>query len=393
MNVLITIARILVGVLFIFSGLVKANDPLGLSYKMQEFFELWHMGGLNDLTLSMSVIMIAVEIIAGFALLIGWQMRFFSWLLLLLIIFFTFLTGYADLSGKFKNCGCFGDCFPISARTSFIKDIILLLLIAFLFTNRIRIRPLFSNRVSVVLMSLVTLFSFGIQWYVLKHLPFFDCLPYKKENNISEKMKIPPGSVPDSFAIRFVYEKGGKLHEFDMMELPADIETYTFKDRKQSLVKKGNAVPAITGFSVSGESGVDSTQHILDLPFVVLLFLENPDANLKKWDAEFGLMYTLIRSKNIPVFIITTSIEPVRAAIQNTAFTDIPILKCDFTAIRTAARANPTIYVLEKGTVKGKWSYVDIDEAEQFIRSLKNQPVVPRSHPVPDSASSQPVIN
>ena len=146
MNVLITIVRLLVGLLFIFSGLVKANDPLGLSYKMQEFFELWKMSRFNDLTLAMSVSMIAIEIIAGVALLIGWRMRFFSRLLLLLMIFFTFLTGYADLSGKFKNCGCFGDCLPISARTSFIKDILLLGMILFLFFYRNRIR--FNNQLA-----------------------------------------------------------------------------------------------------------------------------------------------------------------------------------------------------------------------------------------------------
>src|SRR4051812_22698364 len=123
MNKTINITRILVGALFIFSGLVKANDPLGLSYKMKEFFELWNVGLLqshffmknilvnffqfwHDHSLSLSVFMIAFEIIAGVALLLGWRMKLFSWLLLILIVFFTFLTGYAYLSGKFTNCGC-----------------------------------------------------------------------------------------------------------------------------------------------------------------------------------------------------------------------------------------------------------------------------------------------
>jgi uncharacterized membrane protein YphA (DoxX/SURF4 family) len=125
---LLQVSRILTGLLFIFSGLVKANDPLGLSYKMQEFFDLWGMHALNEYSLAFSIIIIAFEIIAGMALLIGWQMKMISWLLLLLIIFFTFLTGYAYLSGQFKNCGCFGDCIPITPLTSFLKDILLLLL-------------------------------------------------------------------------------------------------------------------------------------------------------------------------------------------------------------------------------------------------------------------------
>ena len=124
-NVLLII-RWIVGVLFIFSGLVKANDPLGLSYKMQEFFEVWQLHGFNNYTLSLSIIMNVFEILAGVAVIVGWRMKLFSWLLLLLIIFFTFLTGYALFSGKIKTCGCFGDCLPLTPAQSFGKDIFLL---------------------------------------------------------------------------------------------------------------------------------------------------------------------------------------------------------------------------------------------------------------------------
>ncbi|HZI54873.1 MAG TPA: MauE/DoxX family redox-associated membrane protein, partial [Chitinophagaceae bacterium] len=178
MNILINTTRVIVGILFIFSGLVKAIDPLGLSYKMQEFFELWHLTQFNNHTLWLSVVMIAFEIIAGAALLLGWQMKLFSWLLLLLILFFTFLTGYAYLSGKFKNCGCFGDCIPITPLVSFLKDVVLTALILFVFANRKRIEPLFSKRISAILMILVSAFSFGLQWYALTYQPPVDCLPF-----------------------------------------------------------------------------------------------------------------------------------------------------------------------------------------------------------------------
>jgi len=153
MKLAVNSSRIFVGILFILSGLVKANDPLSLGYKMQEFFEIWNQGlgkssfflnntlinifiFFHEHSLALAVVMIAFEIIAGAALLFGWRMRLFSWLLLLLIIFFTFLTGYAFLSGKFRNCGCFGDCLPISPQTSFLKDLLLLILIGFLFMDR-----------------------------------------------------------------------------------------------------------------------------------------------------------------------------------------------------------------------------------------------------------------
>src|SRR5882762_7049424 len=135
MKSLINIARFIVGVLFIFSGLVKADDPLGLSYKMQEFLEVWHFHWLDNYTLAFSVLMIVFEIVAGVAILLGWRMKLFSWLLLLLIVFFTFLTGYAYLSGKIRECGCFGNCIPLTAGESFTKDLVLLALILFLFIN------------------------------------------------------------------------------------------------------------------------------------------------------------------------------------------------------------------------------------------------------------------
>src|SRR6476469_7174370 len=145
MKTTLTVIRWIVGLLFIFSGLIKANDPLGLSYKMQEFFEAWGIQSLNDYTLALSLVMNVFEVLAGVAIIVGWRIKLFTWLLLLLIIFFTFLTGYATYSGKFKSCGCFGDCIPLTPLQSFIKDLILLMLIIIIFVYRNKIPPAFSN--------------------------------------------------------------------------------------------------------------------------------------------------------------------------------------------------------------------------------------------------------
>src|ERR1700744_4256641 len=159
MKIVISIIRALVGILFIFSGLIKADDPLGLSYKMQEFFEVWNFHWLDHFTLAFSILMIVFEIVAGVAILLGWRMRLFSWLLLLLIIFFTFLTGYAYLSGKVREGGCFGDCIPLTAGESFFKDMLLLILIVFLFMVRDRIRPLLTQPASIAVLTLTTILS------------------------------------------------------------------------------------------------------------------------------------------------------------------------------------------------------------------------------------------
>ncbi len=366
----VTVARILVGILFIFSGLVKANDPLGLSYKMQEFFELWGVPQFNSWTLLMSVLMNAFEIIAGFALLLGWRIKLFSWLLLLLIIFFTFLTGYAYISGKFKNCGCFGDCLPITPLTSFIKDLLLLALIGFLFVKKKLIRPLFSEKKNTIIMLVITILSFGFQWYTLTYLPLADCLPFKKGNNIPQKMQIPPGAKPDSFAIRFVYEKGGKQFEFSPSELPADLATYKFVSRKDKLIRKGNAEPAIKGFAISGTTNIDSTQIVLVQPHAILLFCENFSEPISKWQGQFEKINAEAFKKNIPVYLITTQPAEAVSEISKTMFGSIPVFKCDYTAIRTAARTNPCLLLLEKGTIKGKWSRQRFSSALEAIKKV-----------------------
>ncbi|MET0463612.1 MAG: BT_3928 family protein [Chitinophagaceae bacterium] len=368
MKVLINIVRVLVGLLFIFSGLIKANDPLGLSYKMQEFFELWGMEQFNAHTLWLSVVMIAFEIIAGIALLLGWRMKLFMWLLLLLIVFFTFLTGYAYLSGKFKNCGCFGDCIPITPFTSFLKDVILTVLILFLFRHRDKIRPVFNHKLNVALMILGTIFSFGVQWYMLNYLPLFDCLAYKKGNNIQEQMKMPEGAIMDSFAIRFIYQKDGKDFEFAPENLPADLGSYTYKSREDKLIRKGNAEPPIKGFTLSGVTGIDSTDVVLSHPQAILLFAEDFSTPISAWKADFEKLYASANAKNIPVYAITGRSEEAKRQFAGTGFSDVQILTCDNTAIRTASRTNPSVYLLKQGTIVEKESYKRMDKLTSAIQ-------------------------
>ncbi|MBI1342785.1 MAG: DoxX family membrane protein [Terrimonas sp.] len=375
MKIILHIARFFVGILFIFSGLVKANDPLGLSYKMQEFFDLWGMEAFNHLTLSLSLVIIAFEIIAGVAVLLGWRFRLFSWLLLLLIIFFTFLTGYAYLSGKFKNCGCFGDCIPISAYTSFIKDIILLVLIVGLFINRKKIQPIFSSGLNMALMLTAVLGSIILQWYVLNFLPVFDCLPFKKGNNIAEQLKTPPGAVTDSFAIRFIYEKNGKEFEFSPSELPADFKTYTYKDRIDKLVRKGNAEPPLKGFSLSGETKTDSTQVVLNERYAILLFVEDLSKFSAARQEECRSVFELALKKNLPFYMVTTNIATAKEKLAGTVLANIQVFTCDFTAIRTAARTNPCYYLLSKGTVVNKWSAKTVAGLEFSLMNMK--PLIP----------------
>ena len=264
MRNMITLIRWIVGLLFIFSGLVKANDPLGLSYKMQEFFEVWGWHFLHDYTLVFSLVMNVFEIVAGVAVIVGWRLRSITWMLLLLIIFFTFLTGYALFSGKIKTCGCFGDCIPLTPAMSFGKDILLLVLILILLFTVDRVPAMMSETGSITIVFISLLATAALQWYVLKNLPLVDCLPYKKGNDIVQQMQTPEGAIPDSFAIVFKYKKDGKAISFDQTSFPDDFDsTYEYIDREDKLVRKGNGLTAkIVDFTLQNFSGEDTTQAV-----------------------------------------------------------------------------------------------------------------------------------
>ena len=383
MKSIITVSRYIVGILFIFSGLVKANDPLGLAYKMQEFFEVWAQSGwlpnlmhaMNDYALVFSLIMISFEIVAGVAVLVGWKMRLFSWLLLLLIIFFTFLTGYAYLSGKFRSCGCFGDCIPLTPKASFIKDIVLLLLILLIFTWRNKIKSVRrggSSFGSICIILLSVVFSIWLQWYVLKHLPVADCLPFKKGNNIPEKMKIPPGAVPDSTVISFVYEKDGATIEFTSDNFPDDFDDsiYHFVKRYDKLIRKGNAEPAINDFVLTSLSGNDTTMQVLsDAGYSAFLFVKD-DPGQGEWVNSLGSLYPVLQQQKINLFVVTNNAAGINHYFNATP--QVTFLKCDVVPIKTAARTNPALYLLKNGTIINKWSYADWDDAAEEIRALAN---------------------
>ena len=396
MKIVVNIIRIFVGLLFIFSGLVKANDPLGTAYKMEEYFEVWNADlatssffaknalmnlfhFLNDHTLFLSITMNAFEIIAGAALLLGWRMKLFSWLLLLLMIFFTILTGYTFKTGRPTNCGCFGDCIKITPEFSFYKDVLLSALILILLFTRNHITPLFRPGMNTALMFLVTLLSFGLQWYSLRYLPPVDCLPFKKGNSIPEKMKMPANAVPDSIAMTFVYEKQGQKVEFTADKFPADFNDslYKFVDRYDKLIRKGkNNEPPIKGFSLIGaalvdstgqETSSDSTNIILSQPQTLLLVHTSLPSKDPAWKEDLLELYSAAGKKGIPFYIVTANRGLAVEIFSQMGLKDAPVLACDLTAIRTAARSNPTLYLLSNGVVAQKWSYANLDDAKKYI--------------------------
>ncbi len=366
MKIAVTAARIFTGSLFIFSGLVKAIDPKGLGFKMQEFFEAWSNSGFmpglmkifDTYALTFSVIMITLEVIVGVALLVGWQKRITTWVLLLLMLFFTFLTSYVLFTGKIRACGCFGDCIPLTPTQTFTKDIFLLVLVLFILFNLKYINPIAKPVVSFLCVAVATILVLFLQFHVLKNLPLKDCLPYKPGNNILELRKMPANAIQDKYEYSFIYEKNGEKKEF----ASSPDSTWKYVDRKQTLIQKGsNNIPLINDYSLSTENG-DSTEAILNTKGeYYLMYIKSLEDYPKNWNEDATFILKVIE-QNKTIYIVTSELAKVKEHFANepllkNIFSKINFVTCDATVMKTVARVNPTLYLMDGPVVKQKWSW------------------------------------
>jgi hypothetical protein len=197
-------------------------------------------------------------------------------------------------------------------------------------------------------------------------------LPYKIGNNIPEKMKAPPGSIPDSTVITFVYEKAGKQIEFTADKFPADYDdaTYKFIKRYDKVVRKGNASPAIKDFSLQTFFGNDTTQALLNEDqYQLYLFLKN-GYSTGEWTNALNMIMRVAEQKHVKGYMVTNiPIETLRNNPPDVFYAFMP-LRCDFTAIKTAARTNPTLFLIKKGTILNKWSYADLEQALLVVNNI-----------------------
>jgi hypothetical protein len=227
----------------------------------------------------------------------------------------------------------------------------------------------------MTILVLATVFSFGFQWYVLVHLPVIDCLPYKKGNNIAEKMKVPAGAVPDSSVISFVYEVGGKELEFTADKFPEDFNdsSYKFIKRYDKVVREGNAQPPIKDFVLNTMDGVDSTQEILATPGYMYLLFVKDEWKSGDFMEQLEIIYIRAKEKHIPFNLITNNkqlADHFSIGYREKSLKPDKSLLCDGVAIKTAARANPTLYLVNQGTIIDKWSAADFGKAARILDKI-----------------------
>lgn len=397
LNIILTIVRVFVGLLFIFSGLIKANDPSGLAYKMGEFFEVWARDGylpklmlwLNEYSMMMSILMITFEIVAGVALIIGYRFKLFSYLILLLTIFFTFLTAYANFSGKIKECGCFGDCIKLQANESFIKDLVLLALIGLLVLFRKQIKQTFGNAMATGVIVASFVLSLFMQWYALKHLPFKDCLPYKVGNNILNEMTPGADYKPAEFQTLLVYEKDGVKKEFTDKNFPWQDTTWKFVDSKSSEIKPAQNPPTILDFAITDYNGQDITSNVLTYPgHVALVFIKDvAAADVSNMD-KLSQFVKDCKANKVPILAVSASGDIETNKFKQQHNLDIEFTSIDATVCKTAMRSNPGVMTLQNGKVTGKWSYADYPSFEKLKWDLtqNTSPLIPAQVPSTDTS-------
>jgi len=375
-NGLVWFCRIAVGLLFIFSGLIKANDPLGFSYKLEEYFEVFHLEFLNSFALSMSILLCALEMLLGFALLVGTRAVSVVWGLLLLIIFFGFLTFYSAFFKVVQTCGCFGDAIPLTPWQSFGKDMILLILVLVVFVNRKTVPVLVSQKTGDKLFIAATVLSLGFGLYTYNFSPVVDFLPYKIGNNILNEMKTPPGAQPDVFEITY-HLTNKKTKETKVMSDKEYLKTAIWKDAnweikgnpESRLVKKGFE-PKIRDLNIQDAEGNNYNQELLSNPFYSLVIVAyNLDATDEDGLAKANaLAANLIQNYNTRAILLTSNAPQNAQEFAKKHRLVAELFYADGVPLKSMVRANPGIMLLKNGTVINKWHYHSLPKYDELVK-------------------------
>lgn len=397
-KVLSQFARLFVGALFIFSGMIKANDPVGFGIKLEDYFLVfsetiplfgadWVMGS----TLYLAWFIVVFEVACGIALLLGLWRRWVAWLLLLMILFFTWLTGYSAITGSVTDCGCFGDAIPLTPWESFYKDLILLVFIVIIWRDVFRwpkaIKPFLPGAISLPLFVMGTAFSGWVGLTAIQHLPFRDFRPYKVGNNIAEGMTLPPDAKEEIVQLTWTYKNkaSGEVQEF-IDELPPDLGNWEYMDRVEKVVQKGDE-PPIHDFVLVGENDRDQTMDVLELDDVYL-FVISPDlehASEDHWKDAVALAGEA-EAEGMHSFGLVGNGRDRIDAFRHELQAGFPFFSVDQKTLKTILRTDPGLVVLRKGTVLAKYAGRDIpdfatlkkrhfaDREAQALRSLDPEP-------------------
>ncbi|MDP2089050.1 MAG: DoxX family membrane protein [Flavobacteriaceae bacterium] len=310
--------RILVGLSFVISGFLKMIDPLGTSYKLEEYFSasVLNLELLIPYALLIGIILILIETVLGIFLLIGFKSKWTIWGLFLMIFLFLFLTWYSAYFNKVTDCGCFGDAIKLTPWETFYKNVILLVMIVFLEFKSAKIHHIFNPSITKWLAFLVIPISLYFMYYTLLSLPIIDFRPYKIGTNIAEGMQL----------------------------------------------KKGEYLPSIHDFILESEIDGDITFQVLQEEKVLLVIIYDLQKSDKISFDKIKEVTDLAISKNYLVYGVSASLPEDFDEIKTKYQLNFEILFNDATTLKTMIRANPGLMMLKKGTIVDKRNWIEADK-------------------------------
>jgi uncharacterized membrane protein YphA (DoxX/SURF4 family) len=361
-------SRYFVGILFIFSGLIKLNDPIGTQIKMEEYFEVFaadfHPAFLvfRSIALEIGMTMIVLEIVLGVALLVYYKMNVTATLLLVLLLFFTFLTGYSHFTNAVTDCGCFGDAIKLTPKQSFIKDLILLVFVLHLFWYRGTYTPTLYTREGHALILTVAIISTFVGIYAIRHLPFIDFRAYRIGNNIPEQMR--PAEQP---IFEYVFERKDNGQEERSQKYLTDTTLYRYKNVVQLNEDKTKA--KITDYAVSSPEGDDVTQNTFEGPKLLFIIYDVNKVSLRNIENIRALVNAL--DGKVEMMALTASGASEFEAFRHENQLPVPYYFADATVLKTIVRSNPGITLWQDGTVLGMWHHNDTPDANKILSLIR----------------------
>jgi uncharacterized membrane protein YphA (DoxX/SURF4 family) len=369
------VSRILLGLVFIFSGFVKGIDAHGFSIKLSEYLEAFGMPELEALTLILAVLASVAEMIIGVSLVIGLRMKVTAWAGLIFMSFFTVLTLYIALANPVTDCGCFGDAIKLSNWGTFYKNIVLIALAIIVFWQRDKYLPMYTVGYEWGIMSVYTIAITFIFIYCLNHLPIIDFRPYHVGADIKASMEIPAGAPSDEYKITHLYKKNGEVKLFPDTSYPWDDSTWTWVETKRELLKKGYE-PPIHDFSITTEAGADITDSIVNSSSYTFLLVST---ELGRGDKEGMIQASALAEESANqgygFYCLTASPFDFAASYKKAYNLKFPFCSTDKTTLKTIIRSNPGLVLLKEGVVIGQWHYNDFPGVEFVKKNMMAQQV------------------
>ena len=367
LSILGAAARTLLGLTFIFSGFVKAVDPLGTVYKIEDYLNAF--GGfftqLVPAAPYAACALILFEFVLGVLLTFNVWTKVTSWLALAMMLVMTPLTLYLAITNPITDCGCFGDAIHLSNWATFGKNVVLLVLVAVLLWAKDHLFATWVQPINILICVLAFCLCGGLMTYSLLHLPPVDFRPYKIGNNIPELMvvEIPEDAPRDEYEYRFIYEKDGVQQEFTLDNYPKNDSSWVFVEQTSKLIKKGYEAPEppVHDFVLTltdEETGdiYDMTDEILEQDSVTLAIMYKIEKASRKMVAKLNRLYEHSMETGMPFYAVTGSGEREVEIWRAEMGAEYPILSCDGITLKTIVRANPGIVVLHQGTVVDKYN-------------------------------------